>query len=63
MAWLLRVAESHDTGLKSTDEIGAFASLLDRHLVLGYLNGEEWYDIHPLARPAVGLDERYPPGR
>lgn len=59
--WLKSVAASHDTGLASADRKAGFASLLDRHLVLGYLNGEEWYDVHPLARPSLGLDERYPP--
>lgn len=61
IAWLNEVAKSHDTGMASADRRGAFASLLDRHLVLGYLNGEEWYDVHPLARPVIGLDDRYPP--
>lgn len=61
MAWLRVVAGSHETGLATTDGRSSFANLLDRHLVLGYLNGEEWYDVHPLARPAIGLDERFPP--
>ncbi len=61
VAWLRRIAESHDASLETGERRGAFASLLDRHLVLGYLNGEEWYDVHPLARLAAGLEERKPP--
>ena len=59
--WLCRVAETHEAAMATSETRGAFASLLDRHLVLGYLNGDEWYDVHPLARPAIGLDERHPP--
>jgi hypothetical protein len=32
----------------------AARELVERRLVLGYQNGEEWYDVHPLVARAVG---------
>ncbi|MDR1427418.1 MAG: hypothetical protein LBJ08_06640 [Bifidobacteriaceae bacterium] len=49
---LRRVASRHDIGLESEDEgWEQIFSLLSRHMILGYPNHEEWYDIHPLLRP------------
>jgi hypothetical protein len=45
---LLRVKQNSDLPLPSQDSWFAVASLLDRHLILGYQNGEVWYGIHPL---------------
>jgi len=46
--WLRRVAANNDPGLESDEEWGTLAGLFDRHLILGYVNGEEWYGVHPL---------------
>jgi hypothetical protein len=46
--WLRRVRDTHDPGLQKDDEWGMLAGLFDRHLILGYVNGEEWYAAHPL---------------
>ncbi len=35
-----------------------FGRLFSRQLVLAYLNGEEWYDLHPLARLAPEVKTR-----
>jgi hypothetical protein len=31
------------------------ARLLQSHMLLGHLNGQDWYEVHPLARRALGL--------
>lgn len=46
--WLRRVEANHDPGLERDEEWGTLAGLFDRHLILGYVNGEEWYGAHPL---------------
>jgi hypothetical protein len=43
-----RVAREHRAPLYSQDRWAELSSLFDRHLVLGYSNGETWYDVHPL---------------
>ncbi len=42
------VARDHQVPLKTQAEWEALAGLFDRHLVLGYRNGETWFDVHPL---------------
>lgn len=37
--------------------LSTFSSLFSRHLILAYLNGDEWYDIHPLVRRAPQVSE------
>lgn len=51
--WLARVAETHGPGLQKAERWDVLAGLLDRHLILGYLNGSEWYDVHPLVRDVL----------
>ena len=46
--WLKRVNESKSLGLKSNDELPRIARFLDSNLVMNYMNGEPWYDVHPL---------------
>ncbi len=60
-AWLRTVADTHQVALPSSADWVSLAALLDRHLVLGYVNGSEWYDVLPLVRPALGLDDLWPP--
>jgi hypothetical protein len=50
---LRRVAESHDLPLASQDDWDVVATLLDQHFVLGYQNGEPWYDVHPLLHDEI----------
>jgi hypothetical protein len=42
------VAKDHAVPLATQDAWEALAGLFDRHLILGYKNGETWYDVHPL---------------
>jgi hypothetical protein len=37
------------------DEVQLMASLMDTHMLLGHTNGRDWYEVHPLARRALGL--------
>ncbi len=46
--WLARIRKSKDTALESTDDLPRLARFLDSNLIMNYLNGEPWYDIHPL---------------
>lgn len=52
-ACLRHVRDTHTLPLATQDEWEALASLFDRHLVLGYLNGKVWYGIHPLIRDEI----------
>ncbi len=45
---LRKVAKEHEVPLPTQDDWETLAGLFDRHLVLGYKNGETWYDVHPL---------------
>lgn len=53
VAWLQRVKSTHAVGLEHADAWGRLAGLFDRHLVLGYVNGDEWYGVHPLVEPLL----------
>lgn len=57
-ASLRHVLATHSLPLKSQDEWEALAYLFDRHLVLGYKNGETWYGVHPL----IAADVETAPG-
>lgn len=46
--WLWQVAQSHEPELEAPERLRSLAGYFDQHLVLCYLNGREWYDIHPL---------------
>jgi len=54
---LRRVTETHQLPLSGQDPWEAVAELLNRRLVLGYRNGEQWYDVHPLLTGDLGDDE------
>jgi hypothetical protein len=45
---LRRVATEQTVPLESQEEWTAISGLFDRHLVLGYQNGKQWYAVHPL---------------
>ncbi|MCG6863429.1 MAG: hypothetical protein LJE70_19515, partial [Chromatiaceae bacterium] len=46
--WLARIHNTKDASLPTTDVLPALARFLDGNLIMNYLNGEPWYDIHPL---------------
>ncbi|MFN2494297.1 MAG: hypothetical protein ABR608_00070 [Pseudonocardiaceae bacterium] len=52
-AMLRRVATSHELPLATQGDWDVVASLLDQHFVLGYQNGEAWYDVHPLLNDEI----------
>ena len=39
----------------AADQVQLMARLLVTHMLLGHLNGEDWYEVHPLTRRALGL--------
>jgi len=52
----LRQVETQRGRLQPADhEIDRLARLLDTHMVLAHLNGDTWYEVHPLARRTLGL--------
>lgn len=46
--WLAQIHTSKDAALPTTGELPALARFLDSNLIMNYLNGDPWYDIHPL---------------
>lgn len=52
--WLRRIAGTHDPQLESVQKLPSLARFFDTKLVLNYRNGEDWYDVHPLLRDALG---------
>ncbi len=46
--WLARIHTSNREELPSVDDLPALARYLDTNLIMNYLNGEPWYDIHPV---------------
>lgn len=55
---LVEVARTHTLPKGDNARLAAFSRLFARQLVLAYLNGEEWYDLHPLVRRAPEVSER-----
>lgn len=53
--WLAEIARVRATALPSTDAtpVNRLTRFLDSHFVLYFVNGKEWYDIHPLIRDEV----------
>jgi len=53
--WLDDIAKVRATALPSTEAgpVNRLARFLDSHLVLYFINDDEWYDIHPLIREEV----------
>lgn len=52
--WLYQIGQVRDTVLPTTGEkdVNRLTRFLDTHFVLYFLNGKEWYDIHPRKIPA-----------
>jgi hypothetical protein len=53
--WLARIADVRATALPDTEaaSVNRLSRFLDSHIVLYFVNDEEWYDIHPLIRDEV----------
>ncbi|MDQ3887563.1 MAG: hypothetical protein M3308_11290 [Actinomycetota bacterium] len=52
-AMLRRVAETNTLPLPTQRDWDVVATLLDQHFVLGYQNGEVWFDVHPLLHDEI----------
>jgi hypothetical protein len=55
---LAEIASTHELPRGDTARLSMFGRLLQKLLVLGYRNGHEWYDLHPLVRRAPIVKER-----
>ncbi|MGH3814091.1 MAG: hypothetical protein ACRDUV_16835, partial [Pseudonocardiaceae bacterium] len=53
--FLRQVVAGDGTVRPTESDIQLMATLLQTHMLLGHLNGQEWYEVHPLARRALGL--------
>jgi len=54
--FLRAVAASDGSVRPEESEVQRMALLLQSHMLLGHLNGTgDWYEVHPLARRALGL--------
>jgi hypothetical protein len=53
---LVEVAQLHDVPRKERSQVFRIAELFDHHFILGYCNGQEWYDLHPLVRRSPKVD-------
>jgi hypothetical protein len=47
---LVRVATEHEVRVKDAPQAERIADLFDYHFVLAYINGEPWFDLHPMVR-------------
>lgn len=55
-ASFLRAVAAGDGDIQPRDdEVQLMARLVQSQLLLGHVNGEDWYEVHPLARRALGL--------
>ncbi len=46
--WLARVHDSKGVELESIQALPVLARFFDNNLIMNYLNGDDWYDVHPL---------------
>lgn len=46
--WLAQIHQTKDTVLETKQNLSDLARFLDGNLIMNYLNGKPWYDIHPL---------------
>ena len=53
-ACLRQVMDRGGTVQPATAEIDRLARLLDTHMLLAHVNDDTWYEVHPLARRALG---------
>jgi len=55
MSWLDKIHQSKTTELQSIDDLPTLARFLDSNLIMNYINGEPWYDIHPLLQSDLSV--------
>ena len=55
--WLRRIHSTKRASLPSEKDLPSLARFLDSNLIMNYLNGEPWYDIHPLLVPEIKLPD------
>ncbi len=53
--FLRRVIASKGIPEPTDDEVQLMARLMDTHMLLGHKNGQDWYEVHPLARRVLNL--------
>ncbi len=46
--WLFKIYNSKQESLSTDKDLPSLARFLDSNLIMNYMNGEPWYDIHPL---------------
>lgn len=46
--WLLTIHQSKEAALPDKTKLPDLARFLDHNLIMNYLNGHPWYDVHPL---------------
>jgi hypothetical protein len=51
--WLQIIHRTKQTALEREAEVHRLTRFLDANFIMNYLNGEPWYDIHPLLRDEV----------
>ncbi len=51
--WLAKIHASKQASLQTEHKLPVLARFLDSNLIMNYLNGEPWYDIHPLLIPDI----------
>lgn len=52
--WLARIHSSKQAELQTEKNLPDLARFLDSNRIMNYLNGEPWYDIHPLLVDEIG---------
>ena len=48
---LLAIHQSKEAELSSVDDLPTLMRFMDGNLIMNYLNGEPWYDVHPILLP------------
>ncbi len=51
--WMAQIIRTQRASLALASQLPDLARFLDTHQVLGYRNGDEWYDVHPLIADEV----------
>jgi len=54
-AFLREVAGGSGVVRPAASQVQLMARLVQSHMLLGHVNGADWYEVHPLARRALGL--------
>lgn len=54
-AFLPAVAGADGAFQPRAEEVQLMARMVQSRMLLGHVNGETWYEVHPLARRALGL--------